>query len=107
VETPVTPIAQRRARAKNPGLRRLLRTLVTNANIERSRQKLDKVDDQIIELLQRRVKISKKIQKAKAEAGLSRVDVSRENGIRDKYLKAHGWNGASIAASILRMVKER
>jgi chorismate mutase len=76
-------------------------------NIERSRQKLDAVDDQIIELLQRRIKISKKIQRAKIAAGLSRVDIAREAVIRAKYLEAHGWNGASIAVSILRMVKER
>lgn len=48
------------------------------------RRKIDKIDEKIIKLLQKRAKAIKKIRQIKAKLGLRVVDKERENEILEK-----------------------
>lgn len=52
--------------------------------INELRKKLDSLDDQISDLLQKRVEIGKKIVKLKKEAGISKDDPNREKEILER-----------------------
>ncbi len=52
-----------------------------NNEIKKLRQELDSLDDQIAELVSKRIKVGKKIVKLKQEAGLSKDDPNREREI--------------------------
>ena len=55
--------------------------------IQKLRLNLDKIDNEIIKLLQKRFNLSKKIAKVKSKEKIKIKDKSREEFIKNKYLK--------------------
>jgi len=58
--------------------------------IKELRQNVDKVDDQIVELLEKRFKISEEVGKYKKGNGLEIENLNREKEIIDKRIKESG-----------------
>jgi chorismate mutase len=71
------------------------------------RQQIDAVDAQIIELIQRRIEISRQIQAARLVDGGRRVDLRRETEVIARYTAGHGRPGTSIAMSLLELGRGR
>lgn len=66
------------------------------------REKIDECDSAIIEQMIQRSIISQKIGEIKSENGLDKIDRSRENDIRNRYLQL-GTIGLSIADLVLEL----
>lgn len=71
------------------------------------RQQIDAVDAQIIELIQRRIEISRQIQAARLVDGGRRVDLRRETEVIARYTAGHGRPGTTIAMSLLELGRGR
>jgi len=71
------------------------------------RQEIDACDTEIIELVQRRLAISKEIGALRAAAGGTRLSLSREQQILTKFQSALGQDGASLALMLLRQGRGR
>lgn len=70
--------------------------------IKELRKKLDSLDDQISELIQKRIATGKKIVKLKKEAGISKDDLSREQEIIERITA-----GKSEIADLLKEIYGR
>lgn len=70
--------------------------------IKELRKELDSLDDQISELLQKRVETGKKIVKLKKEAGISKDDPDREQEILERIS-----SGKSEIAELLKSLYGR
>lgn len=70
--------------------------------IKELRKKLDSLDDQISELIQKRIATGKKIVKLKKEAGISKDDLSREQEILERITA-----GKSEIAELLKSLYGR
>lgn len=70
--------------------------------IKELRKKLDSLDDQISELIQKRIATGKKIVKLKKEAGISKDDLSREQEIIERITA-----GKSEIAELLKSLYGR
>lgn len=70
--------------------------------IKELRKKLDSLDDQISELIQKRIATGKKIVKLKKEAGISKDDLSREREIIERITA-----GKSEIADLLKEIYGR
>jgi chorismate mutase len=66
------------------------------------RGEIDSCDSQIIELIQRRLAISREIGQLRAAAGGTRLSLSREQQILAKFQAALGPDGASLGLMLLR-----
>lgn len=75
---------------------------VKNSRIAELRRKIDEHDSVIIEQIVNRTIISQKIGQLKSEAGLDKIDSSREDNIRNTYMQL-GSIGVSIAELILEL----
>jgi chorismate mutase len=71
------------------------------------RERIDAVDAQIVELVQRRIEISRQIQAARLADGGRRVDLRRETEIIGRYTSGLGRPGTSIAMSLLELCRGR
>jgi chorismate mutase len=71
------------------------------------RERIDEVDAQIVELVQRRIEISRQIQAARLADGGRRVDLRRETEIIGRYTAGLGRPGTSIAMSLLELCRGR
>jgi chorismate mutase len=77
------------------------------ARIGELRQEIDACDSEIIELVRRRLAISREIGALRAAAGGTRLSLSREQQILAKFQKALGPEGASLGLMLLRQGRGR
>jgi chorismate mutase len=74
--------------------------------IDESRERIDEIDVQLIELIKKRQKISGSIQLHRLEAGGNKSDTSRENAILRTYHEGLGGKrGAALAMKILEVCR--
>ena len=71
------------------------------------RERIDSLDDQIAQLVLRRIEVSKQIQAARIAEGGRRVDVRRENEIIGRYSGTLGRPGTAIAMALLELGRGR
>jgi chorismate mutase len=71
------------------------------------RGEIDSCDSQIIELIQRRLAISREIGQLRAAAGGTRLSLSREQQVLAKFQAALGPDGASLGLMLLRQGRGR
>lgn len=71
------------------------------------RTQIDACDDAIIELLNRRLAISREIGALRAAAGGPRLSLSREQQILAKFRSALGPDGAALGMLLLRQGRGR
>ena len=72
------------------------------ARIDALRGEIDSCDAQIIELVQRRVAISQEIGALRTASGGTRLSLSREQRVLDRFRTALGPDGASLGMMLLR-----
>nr|MBA4405606.1 chorismate mutase [Nanoarchaeum sp.] len=76
-------------------------------NIEILRKEIDKIDDELVELLNKRVDQGKEIIRYKIEKGMDKEDLEREKEIITRLKEKYGSKLVDeIYASIFREVKE-
>ena len=83
---------------------------VTGADVERIgelRAAVDACDAQIIELVQRRLAISREIGVVRAAGGGTRLNLSREQQVLDRFRTALGPDGAALGMMLLRQGRGR
>jgi chorismate mutase len=66
------------------------------------RTQIDALDDAIARLVAERVRVSRRIQSARLNAGGTRVELGRERLVLARYRKALGAEGAALADAVLR-----
>ena len=66
------------------------------------RQKIDSCDAEIIELVQRRLAVSREIGALRAASGGTRLSLSRESQVLARFRTALGDDGAALALMLLR-----
>lgn len=71
------------------------------------RDRIDAVDAQIVELIQRRIEVSRQIQAARLADGGRRVDLRRETEIISRYTVGLGRPGTTIAMALLELGRGR
>ncbi len=71
------------------------------------RQEIDACDTGIIELIQRRLAISKEIGQLRTAAGGTRLSLAREQQILAKFQSALGPDGAALGLMLLRQGRGR
>jgi chorismate mutase len=72
------------------------------ARIGELRGQIDSCDAEIIELVQRRLAISREIGQLRAAAGGTRLSLAREQQILAKFSDALGPDGAALGMMLLR-----
>ena len=70
-------------------------------------ERIDALDAQIAELVQRRIEASRQIQAARIAEGGRRVDLRRETEIIGRYSTALGRPGTEIAMALLELGRGR
>ncbi|MET8676626.1 chorismate mutase [Streptomyces sp. NPDC004647] len=76
-----------------------------DAPIESYRKEIDEIDTAVIELLQRRMQISERIQRRRMGGGGPRTVFSREMVVLNRYNAGVGTPGTTIAMSILELCR--
>lgn len=71
------------------------------------RERIDALDAQIAELVQRRIDVSRQIQAARIADGGRRVDLRRETEIIARYSATLGRPGTAIAMALLELGRGR
>lgn len=71
------------------------------------RERIDALDAQIADLVQRRIEVSRQIQAARISDGGRRVDLRRETEIIARYSAALGRPGTTIAMALLELGRGR
>jgi chorismate mutase len=77
------------------------------ARIDALRGEIDACDAQIIELVLRRVAISQEIGALRTAGGGTRLSLSREQRVLDRFRAALGPDGASLGMMLLRQGRGR
>jgi chorismate mutase len=78
---------------------------VTGTDVERIgelRETIDACDAEIIALVQRRLAISREIGTLRAASGGTRLNLSREQQVLDRFRGALGADGAALGMLLLR-----
>jgi chorismate mutase len=78
-----------------------------SARIGELRSSIDACDTAIIELVQRRLAISREIGALRAASGGTRLSLSREQRILDRFRSALGPDGAALGMMLLRQGRGR
>jgi chorismate mutase len=78
-----------------------------DARIGELRQEIDACDAEIIELVQRRLAISREIGTLRAASGGTRLSLSREQQVLSRFRSALGPDGASLGLMLLRQGRGR
>src|SRR4051794_3901683 len=78
-----------------------------SARIGELRGAIDSCDTEIIELVQRRLAISREIGALRAAAGGTRLSLSREQQVLAKFQAALGQDGAALGMMLLRQGRGR
>ncbi len=71
------------------------------------RERIDALDAQIADLVQRRIEVSRQIQASRIADGGRRVDLRRETEIIARYSAALGRPGTAIAMALLELGRGR
>lgn len=71
------------------------------------REQIDACDAQIIELVQRRLAVSREIGALRAASGGTRLSLSRESQVLARFRSALGDDGATLALMLLRQGRGR
>jgi len=71
------------------------------------RERIDALDAQIADLVQRRIEVSRQIQAARIADGGRRVDLRRETEVIARYSAALGRPGTAIAMALLELGRGR
>jgi chorismate mutase len=79
----------------------------TTERIQELRGEIDACDSQIIELIQRRLAVSREIGALRTAAGGTRLSLSREQHILAKFQAALGPDGAALGMMLLRQGRGR
>ena len=82
-------------------------TTAADERIGELRGQIDSCDSQIIELIQRRLAISREIGALRTAAGGTRLSLSREQKILAKFQAALGPDGAALGMMLLRQGRGR
>jgi len=77
------------------------------ARIGELRGEIDSCDAEIIELVQRRLAISREIGRLRAAAGGTRLSLSREQQVLARFQAALGADGAALGMMLLRQGRGR
>ena len=77
------------------------------AQIDALRGEIDSCDAQIIELVQRRLAVSQQIGALRSASGGTRLSLSREQRVLDRFRTALGPDGVSLAMMLLRLGRGR
>ncbi len=83
---------------------------VTGAEVERIdelRTEIDACDTAIIELVQRRLAVSQQIGALRSASGGTRLNLSREQQVIDRFRTALGPDGAALGMMLLRQGRGR
>ncbi|GAA1975638.1 chorismate mutase [Amycolatopsis minnesotensis] len=75
--------------------------------IEETRKQIDQMDEQILELVERRISLSGHIQRLRIDSGGTRVEHARENFVIRRYRTRFGKSGASMIMAILELCRGR
>jgi len=79
----------------------------TDAHIAGLRGRIDDIDSQIIRLWQERAALSQEVGRARIASGGTRLVLSRERVILDRFRDALGADGTQLALLILRAGRGR
>ena len=79
----------------------------TTERIDDLRSEIDACDAQIIELVQRRLSISQEIGALRAATGGTRLSLSREAEVLNRFRLALGPDGAALGMMLLRQGRGR
>jgi chorismate mutase len=71
------------------------------------REQIDACDAEIIELVQRRLAVSREIGALRAASGGTRLSLSRESQVLARFRSALGDDGATLALMLLRQGRGR
>jgi chorismate mutase len=82
-------------------------TAPADERIAALRQEIDACDADIIELVQRRLAISREIGGLRAAAGGTRLSLSREAEVLNRFRRALGPDGAALGMMLLRQGRGR
>jgi chorismate mutase len=83
---------------------------VTGSDVERIgelRDDIDACDAEIIELVQKRLAISQQIGALRSASGGTRLNLSREQQVLDRFRAALGPDGAALGMLLLRQGRGR
>ena len=83
---------------------------VTGAEVERIgelRAEIDACDAAIIELVQKRLAVSQQIGALRSASGGTRLNLSREQQVLDRFRSALGPDGAALGMMLLRQGRGR
>ena len=75
--------------------------------ISGSRERIDALDQRIIQLVRERMAVSAEIQRARIASGGRRVNLSREMEILDAYRQELGRPGTELAMTLLELCRGR
>jgi chorismate mutase len=73
--------------------------------VHAGRAEIDAIDAEIIRLVEQRIAVSRSIQAARIAAGGRRVEHSREMAILDRYSRALGRSGTTLAMTLLELCR--
>ncbi|QFU89910.1 chorismate mutase [Amycolatopsis sp. YIM 10] len=73
--------------------------------IQGTRGRIDEIDNQIIELIGRRKKLSSEIQSARLGAGGTKISYGRENVVIGRYSRELGKPGRALSMAILEVCR--
>ncbi|WP_116453273.1 chorismate mutase [Blastococcus litoris] len=85
-------------------------TAVTGTDVEsigELRAQIDACDAAIIELVQKRVAVSQQIGELRSASGGTRLNLSREQQVLDRFRTALGPDGAALGMLLLRQGRGR
>ncbi|WP_156230310.1 chorismate mutase [Corynebacterium occultum] len=80
---------------------------LSDAEIQKYREEINRLDDQLLEIVKRRTTISKAVGKTRMGSGGTRLVHTREVAIINRFREEIGEEGPALAAVLLRMGRGR
>jgi chorismate mutase len=74
-------------------------------SIDLLRKQIDAMDEAIVRLVGERARLSARVQRARMNAGGTRVQLGRERVVVDSYRSALGEDGPAVAEALLRLCR--
>jgi chorismate mutase len=75
------------------------------ADIAALRSQIDALDSAITRLVAERIRLSRRIQTARMNAGGTRIELGRERAVLDRYRDVLGLDGAMLGDAVLRVCR--
>ncbi len=75
------------------------------AAVDPLRRQIDALDTAITQLIAERAQLSHRVQAARLTAGGTRVVLSRERSVHERYRTALGGAGSAVAEAVLRVCR--